>query len=60
MTELVGREGVSAALGLNSAAGQLAKVTGPALAGVLIAGVGGSWAMAFNAGSYLCVCWPCC
>ncbi|MFD9305172.1 MFS transporter [Streptomyces sp. NPDC060048] len=55
VTELVGREGVSAALGLNSAAGQLAKVTGPAVAGVLIAGVGGSWAMAFNAGTYLCV-----
>ncbi|WP_424862860.1 MFS transporter [Streptomyces sp. MMS24-I29] len=55
VADMVGRESVSAALGLNSAAGQLAKVTGPAAAGLLIAGVGGSWAMAFNAASYFCV-----
>ncbi len=55
VVELVGRERVNAALGLNSAAGQLAKVTGPAVAGLLIAGVGGPWAMAANAGSYVCV-----
>jgi MFS family permease len=53
--DLVGRERLTSAIGLNSAAWNGAAVIGPSVAGVLIAVVGVAGAFSLNAASYLAV-----
>jgi MFS family permease len=55
VTEMVGREHVANAVGLNSAVFNSARVIGPAAAGVLIAVTGIAPAFLLNAASYLAV-----
>lgn len=55
MVELVGREDLPQAIGLNSSGFNLARVLGPTLAAVVIARAGVSWTFALNALSYLAV-----
>ncbi|MFE4197189.1 MFS transporter [Paenarthrobacter sp. NPDC056912] len=50
VNEVVGDAGLPAAIGLNSAVGQLGAMAGPALAGVVIAQAGPAAAFAANAG----------
>ncbi len=50
--ELVGREDLQSAIALNSIMFNLARVVGPAIAGVTIAAVGEGWCFAINAISY--------
>jgi len=52
VTEMVGKSQVINAVGLNSAVFTLARVIGPAVAGVLIAAVGTGWCFLFNGLSY--------
>jgi MFS family permease len=52
VTEMVGREQLINAVGLNSAVFTLARVIGPAIAGVLIALVGTGWCFLYNGLSY--------
>jgi MFS family permease len=62
VVEMVGRDDLANAVGLNSASFNAARVVGPALAGLLIA-LGGSdvtatgWVILANAVSYLAVMW---
>ena len=53
--EMVGRELVPNAIGLSSAVGNSARITGPAIAGVLIKLIGVSWVFFGNAVSFLAV-----
>ncbi|WP_017239355.1 MFS transporter [Streptomyces sp. SS] len=53
VSEMVGPEQLRNAVSLNSANFQSARLVGPALAGVLIAGVGSGWAFLFNGLSFL-------
>ena len=53
--DLVGKERLTSAIGLNSAAWNGAAVIGPSIAGILIAVVGVAGAFALNAASYLAV-----
>jgi len=55
VSELVGEEDLSNAVGLNSTSFNLARMVGPAIAGVLLASVGTGWAFMVNALSYLAV-----
>ncbi len=57
VVELVGREGLMNALALQSSAFNLARVVGPALAGVVIASLGVAACFALNAVSFMAVCW---
>jgi MFS family permease len=52
VTEMVGRDQITNAVGLNSAVFTLARVIGPAVAGVLIAVVGTGWCFLYNGLSY--------
>jgi MFS family permease len=52
-SELVGEAALSNAVALNSASFNIARLIGPAVAGVLIASVGTGWAFVINAGSYV-------
>jgi hypothetical protein len=52
VTEMVGKDQVINAVGLNSAVFTLARVIGPAVAGVLIAAVGTGWCFLYNGLSY--------
>jgi len=52
VTEMVGKDQVTNAVGLNSAVFTLARVIGPAIAGVLIAAVGTGWCFLYNGLSY--------
>jgi MFS family permease len=52
VTEMVGKEQLINAVGLNSAVFTLARVIGPAVAGVLIAYVGTGWCFLYNGLSY--------
>jgi MFS family permease len=52
VTEMVGKDQISNAVGLNSAVFTLARVIGPAVAGVLIALVGTGWCFLYNGVSY--------
>ncbi|HEX3508785.1 MAG TPA: MFS transporter [Candidatus Dormibacteraeota bacterium] len=52
VTEMVGKDQISNAVGLNSAVFTLARVIGPAVAGVLIALVGTGWCFLYNGASY--------
>jgi MFS family permease len=53
--EMVGRDRVPNAVALTSAVGNSARITGPALAGVLIATVGSAWVFFVNAASFFAV-----
>ena len=53
--EMVGRERLSNAVALNSAVGNSARITGPAIAGLLIASVGEAWVFFVNAVSFVAV-----
>ena len=53
--EMVGRERVPNAVALTSAVGNSARITGPAIAGVLIATVGTAWVFFVNAASFFAV-----
>lgn len=60
VSEMVGRDDLSNAVGLNSAAFNLARIVGPALAGLLIHAFGDGtsatgWVILVNAASYLAV-----
>ncbi|GAC1666181.1 MAG: MFS transporter [Candidatus Dormibacteraceae bacterium] len=52
VTEMVGKDHLINAVGLNSAVFTLARVIGPAIAGVLIAAVGTGWCFLYNGLSY--------
>lgn len=53
--EMVGREDLQSAIALNGIMFNMARVAGPAVAGVTIAAVGEAWCFAINAVSYLAV-----
>jgi MFS family permease len=53
--EMVGRERLHNAVALNSAVSNSARITGPAIAGLLIASVGSAWVFFVNALSFLAV-----
>lgn len=53
LSELVGPDQLRNAVGLNSANFQSARLLGPAIAGVLITGVGTGWAFLFNGVSFV-------
>jgi predicted MFS family arabinose efflux permease len=55
MVELVGREDLPQAIGLNSTGFNLARVVGPTIAAVVIARLGIPWTFGLNALSYLAV-----
>ena len=53
--EMVGRDRLANAVALNSAVGNSARITGPAIAGLLIATVGSAWVFFVNAVSFFAV-----
>lgn len=53
--EMVGKEDLQSAVALNSILFNIARVVGPAVAGVTIAAVGEAWCFAINAVSFLAV-----
>lgn len=53
VSELVGRQHLTNAIGLNSTSFNAARLIGPGLAGLIIAGWGSGWAILTNAASYL-------
>ena len=55
VTELVGPSLLPNAVGLNSSAFNVARVLGPAVAGLMIASVGTSWVFLINAASFVAV-----
>jgi len=55
VSELVGDRDLSNAVGLNSTSFNIARMVGPAIAGVLLASLGTGWAFMVNALSYLAV-----
>ena len=55
VSELVGEKDLSNAVGLNSTSFNIARMVGPAIAGVLLASLGTGWAFMVNATSYLAV-----
>jgi MFS family permease len=55
VSELVGEADLSNAVGLNSTSFNAARMIGPAIAGVLIAGVGTGWVFLVNAASFAAV-----
>ncbi|BCW18326.1 MFS transporter [Arthrobacter sp. BHU FT2] len=57
VSELVGQDNISNAVALNSASFNTARLTGPAIAGVLIAWVGTGPVFLLNAASYAAVIW---
>ena len=54
-SELVGPDQVTNAVGLNSMTFNTARIVGPSVAGLLIAGVGTAWVFLINAGSFVAV-----
>jgi len=55
VSELVGETDLSNAVALNSTSFNMARMIGPALAGILIAAVGSGWVFLLNAGSFAAV-----
>lgn len=55
ITDMVGKEDLINAIALNSSMFNGARIVGPAIAGLLVAGVGEGWAFFGNAASYLAV-----
>ena len=52
VTEVAGRENLTNAIGLNSASFNAARLVGPGVGGLIIAGWGSGWAILTNAASY--------
>ncbi len=62
VSEMVGRDDLTNAVGLNSASFNIARLAGPGAAGLLIGALGGGarasgWVILINAASYLAVIW---
>src|SRR3989442_48628 len=57
ISDLVAREDLSNAIAMNSTQVQLSRVTGPALAGIMLAATGAGWCFFVNAVSFLAVIW---
>src|SRR3954454_7080866 len=62
VSEMVGRDDLTNAVGLNSASFNAARILGPAVAGLMIGALGGGasatgWVILVNAASYLAVIW---
>ncbi|GAA5160793.1 MFS transporter [Pseudonocardia eucalypti] len=55
VSELVGPDQLTNAVGLNSMTFNLARIVGPSVAGVMIAGVGTGWVFLLNAASFAAV-----
>ena len=55
VSELVPRERLVNAVGLNSASFNAARLIGPGVAGLLIAAIGTGWTLVFNTGSFIAV-----
>lgn len=55
VVEMVGKEDLHNAIGLNSSIFHMARVMGPLLAGVLVAAFGEAWCFAINAASFTAV-----
>lgn len=55
ISELVPREEIQSAVGLNASAFNTARIFGPGVGGLIIASAGVGWCFAFNAASYLAV-----
>lgn len=55
VSEMVGADQVSNAVGLNSMTFNTGRIVGPAVAGVLISGVGTGWVFLLNAASFVAV-----
>jgi MFS family permease len=55
--DLVPREQIPAGVALNSAGFNVSRAVGPALGGLIVGGLGASWAFALNAVSFLGVVW---
>ena len=53
--QMVGRDELPNAIALNSSLFNIARIFGPALAGILIAAVGAGWCFAVNTVSFLAV-----
>jgi MFS family permease len=57
VNELVGRDDLSNAIALNSASFNLARLVGPAIAGVLVAVIGSGWVFVLNAATFVVTIW---
>jgi MFS family permease len=57
VNEIVGKERLGNAIALNSASFNLARLVGPALAGVLVAVVGSGWVFILNGASFAVTIW---
>ena len=55
LVEMVGREDLMNAIALNSSIFNSARIIGPAIAGILVAGIGEGWCFFANAVSYIAV-----
>jgi MFS family permease len=55
VSEMVGRKQVTNAVALNSMTFNLARIVGPAVAGVMITAIGTGWVFLINAGSFIAV-----
>lgn len=55
--EMVGRDDLQNAIGLNSAMFQMARILGPSIAGILLAAIGAMWCFFLNGVSFLAVIW---
>jgi MFS family permease len=53
--ELVGKEDLINAIGLNASAFNVARLVGPAISGLMVAAVGEAWSFALNGASFLAV-----
>jgi MFS family permease len=57
VNELVGRDDLGNAIALNSASFNLARLVGPAIAGVLVAVIGSGWVFVLNAATFVVTIW---
>src|SRR5262245_1629628 len=57
ISDLVDKDDLSNAIAMNSTQVQLSRVTGPALAGIMLAVTGAGWCFFLNAVSFLAVIW---
>ncbi|WP_428393416.1 MFS transporter [Lichenicoccus sp.] len=55
VADLVGDDDLANAVAINSTSANLARLVGPAIAGLLIAGIGSGWVFAINAASFVAV-----
>jgi MFS family permease len=57
VNELVGRDDLGNAIALNSASFNLARLVGPAIAGILVAVIGSGWVFVLNAATFVVTIW---